>query len=106
MPPGPTTVTEQRTTPLGAPSSGHTVDGYDLDRYADSLAFVAKNSISLFSAPTAGLTAAGTLILILERFVGRHPARLDRVRAAQPGRSMNTRTNFVMTQHGSYREGR
>jgi hypothetical protein len=68
QPPGETTVVEERTTPMDSGQGKHSVDGYNLERYGDALAFVSKNSISLFSAPTTGLTALGTLIVIIERF--------------------------------------
>jgi hypothetical protein len=43
-------------------------EGYQLHRFWDSFALVARSSVSLFSAPTGGLTSAGTLVLIVERF--------------------------------------
>lgn len=61
-PPGATfTAAEQR---VFETSESRVVDGYDLDSYPDALAFVARSSISLFAAPTSGLTAAGTFVLI------------------------------------------
>ena len=42
--------------------------GLQWDRFWDVGAFVARNSISLLSAPASGLTAAGTFLLIGERF--------------------------------------
>ena len=52
------------TTPSGAKVSA----GLHFNRFWDAAAFVARNSISLLSAPAAGLTAGGTFVLIAERF--------------------------------------
>ncbi len=46
----------------------NTIEGYHLDSFWGALAFVLRNSISLFSAPAVGLTPGGTILLIAERF--------------------------------------
>lgn len=49
---------------------GTMIDGFDVDRsFLDSLAVVARSSVSLFAAPAAGLSAIGALALVVERFV-------------------------------------
>jgi hypothetical protein len=45
-----------------------TIEGYRLDTLWGALAFVLRNSISLFSAPADGLTPGGAIMLIAERF--------------------------------------
>ena len=44
------------------------VDGYHMDQFWNTIAFVARSSVTLFSAPTDSLTAGGTLLLLAERF--------------------------------------
>ena len=44
-------------------------DGLNLHHFGEAAAYAARNSISLLSAPTTGLTAAGTFVLIADRFL-------------------------------------
>jgi Pentapeptide repeats (9 copies) len=48
--------------------TNRTLNGYHLDQGWDSLAFVVRSSISFLSAPADGLTAAGTFLLVFERY--------------------------------------
>jgi Pentapeptide repeats (9 copies) len=48
---------------------GTVVDGFDVTHFWDALAFVLRSSVSLFTAPTTGLTPGGTIVLVLERYI-------------------------------------